>query len=142
MSHLLISNCPLFIGWRVTLSPRVSKLTSSCIPSIYNTLITQIPALTSTLGSSPSPADIDWAVHPGGAKILIDLVKKMNITDEHLRASWDIYRNHGNTASATIFSVLNRLRKKDLCEGREWVFGLAFGPGVSVESCVLRRCRE
>lgn len=69
----------------------------------------------------------------------------MSITPEHMRASYDTYINHGNSSSATIFSVLDRMRMKDMDElapgGRvkDFVVGCAFGPGIAVEMCVLKR---
>ena len=84
-------------------------------------------------------------MHPGGATILTNAEKEMDIMPEHMRASYDIYVNHGNSSSATIFSVLSRLREKDMDaiapEGRvrDYVVGCAFGPGISVEMCMLKR---
>ncbi|KAI0689873.1 thiolase-like protein [Cytidiella melzeri] len=123
-------------GWRANLTYRVPKLTSSSVPPIFASLSTRVPAL-----ANLSASDIDWAIHPGGAKVLIDICKIMGLTEEHCRASWDVYRSHGNTSGATIFSVLHRLRQEDMGPGRDLVLATAFGPGVSVETCVLRRCR-
>ncbi len=84
-------------------------------------------------------------MHPGGATILTGAEKTMAITPEHMRASYDTYMNHGNSSSATIFSVLDRLRHKDMdayAPGgrvRDYVVGCAFGPGITVEMCMLRR---
>lgn len=69
----------------------------------------------------------------------------MIITAEHMRASYDTYINHGNSSSATIFSVMDRMREKDMDElapggkVKEFVIGCAFGPGIAVEMCVLKR---
>lgn len=86
---------------------------------------------------SKDAADFDWALHPGGAKVLTSCQKTLGVSAEHLRASYDVYKNHGNSSSATVFSVLNRLR--EMGRGREHVVGCAFGPGVAVEMCVLRK---
>lgn len=89
--------------------------------------------------------DFDWAMHPGGATILTGAERVLSITPQHMRASYDIYINHGNTSSATIYSVMNRLREKKLDEHapdgrvRDYVVGCAFGPGISVEMCMLKR---
>ncbi len=61
----------------------------------------------------------------------------MKITEKHTRASWHIYKHHGNSSSATIFSVMDQLRK--MGEGKEYVVGCAFGPGISIEMCMLKR---
>ena len=63
--------------------------------------------------------------------------KLLNLTPDHLRASYDVYKNHGNSSSATLFSILDRLRQ--MGEGREHAVACAFGPGVTVEMCVLRK---
>ena len=60
----------------------------------------------------------------------------MKLSPEHLRASYEIYMNYGNSSSATIISVLNKLRES---EGKEKVVACAFGPGIALEMMVLRR---
>lgn len=69
----------------------------------------------------------------------------MTITPEHMRASYDTYINHGNSSSATIFSVMDRMRDKDMDElapdgkVKEFVVACAFGPGIAVEMGILKR---
>ena len=63
----------------------------------------------------------------------------MNLTAEHLRASYEIYMKYGNSSSATILSVLNKLRES---EGKEQVVACAFGPGIALEMMVMRRRKE
>ena len=71
--------------------------------------------------------------------------KALGLNPEHMRASYDTYINHGNSSSATIFSVMDRLRSKDMDAyapgGRvkEYVVACAFGPGIAVEMCMLKR---
>ena len=60
----------------------------------------------------------------------------MNLTPEHMRASYEVYMEYGNSSSATIMSVMDRLRKS---EGREDVIASAFGPGISLEMMILKR---
>jgi type III polyketide synthase len=87
-------------------------------------------------------------MHPGGATILTGAERALNISPEHMRASYDTYINHGNSSSATIFSVMDRMRSKEMDamapEGRvrEYIVGCAFGPGISVEMNMLRRNLE
>ncbi|KAH7097189.1 polyketide synthase [Auriculariales sp. MPI-PUGE-AT-0066] len=119
------------LGWKLVLSPRVPQLTAGVL---------DFPP-----GYSSSPADFDWAMHPGGLKIMTGAEKALGITAKHMRASYDTYKNHGNSSSATIFSVLDRLRQKDMDVGapderpRDYVVGCAFGPGITVEMCMLKR---
>ncbi|KAF4979550.1 hypothetical protein FZEAL_4254 [Fusarium zealandicum] len=129
-------------GWKVILTPRVPKLTGASVAPAFNHLKTSLPHLPQDYQKA---SDFDWAMHPGGATILSGAERAMDITPEHMRASYDTYINHGNSSSATIFSVMDRLRSKDMDamapDGRvrEYVVGCAFGPGISVEMCMLKR---
>lgn len=87
-----------------------------------------------------SPLDFDWALHPGGSTIITSVEKAMKLTPEHLRASYETYINHGNSSSATVFSVLDRLRK--MGAGKEHVVSCAFGPGIAIEMMLLKRNME
>lgn len=126
----------------MVLSPRVPKLASSVVTPSFNDLLSALPNLPSAY---QAPASFDWALHPGGSTILTGVEKVMGITPEHMRASYDTYINHGNSSSATIFSVLDRLRQKDmdaLAPGgkvKDYVVGCAFGPGIAIEMCMLKR---
>jgi type III polyketide synthase len=88
-------------------------------------------------GSHVTAADFDWALHPGGSTIITGVEQAMNLTPEHLRASYEIYVNYGNSSSATVMSVMDKLRK--MGEGKEKVVACAFGPGISLEMMILRR---
>ena len=133
------------LGWKVVLSPRVPKLTQAVLEPAYQALLASLPPSSLTVPPAASPAAFDWAMHPGGATILTGAERALAITPEHMRASYDTYMAHGNSSSATIFSVLDRLRHKDmdaLAPGgrpKEHVVGCAFGPGITVEMCMLRR---
>ena len=61
----------------------------------------------------------------------------MNLTQEHLRASYEIYVKYGNSSSATIMAVMDKLR--NMGEGKEHVVACAFGPGIALEMMILRR---
>ncbi|KAH7200089.1 thiolase-like protein [Fusarium oxysporum II5] len=130
------------VGWKVVLTPRVPKLTAASIGPAFNDLKASLPQLPPDYQKA---ADFDWAMHPGGATILSGAERAMDITPEHQRASYDTYINHGNSSSATIFSVMDRLRSKDMDamapDGRvrDYVVGCAFGPGITVEMCMLKR---
>ncbi|ERS99138.1 hypothetical protein HMPREF1624_04334 [Sporothrix schenckii ATCC 58251] len=131
------------VGWKVVLSPRVPKLAAEVLQPTFRDLVASVPDLPPTYQAA---ADFDWAMHPGGSTILSGAERAMGISPEHMRASYDTYINHGNSSSATIFSVLDRLREKDMdawAPGgkgpKEYIIGCAFGPGIAVESCILKR---
>ncbi|KAK4130946.1 polyketide synthase [Trichocladium antarcticum] len=138
------------LGWKVILSPAVPRLAASTLQPTFATLLD--PLRPSLPAAYRDPADFDWAMHPGGATILTGAERALGITPMHMRASYDTYVRRGNSSSATIISVLHRLREKDmdaLAPGpdanggggkpKEYVVGCAFGPGITVEMCMLKR---
>ncbi|KAJ7143863.1 chalcone synthase [Mycena epipterygia] len=125
-------------GWKEVISPQLPVLTSSNIPVLYNNLLSSLPA--STLSMLPtSPSDFDWPIHTGGTAFLNSAIKGMGIEREHLKASWEVYENHGNTSSSSVFSVLDLSRR---IQEREWVVTLGFGPGLVGEAALLRRIQR
>ncbi|KAF3338512.1 chalcone synthase [Carex littledalei] len=88
---------------------------------------------------------IFWVVHPGGVAILDGIEAKMKLNKEKLLASRNVLANYGNVQSATAMIVLDKMRKQSAKaqksttgEGLEWGVLLAFGPGMTVETIVLR----
>lgn len=85
----------------------------------------------------PAPVECDWALHAGGTAIIKGAQNAVGIPDEKLRASSNVYRNRGNTASVTVLAVLDKLR--NMGPGTEDVVMCSFGPGVTVEMALLKR---
>ena len=126
-------------GWKVVLTPRVPSMASAAVSPAFQDLIKSLPELHQD-GKVPTAADFDWALHPGGSTIITGVEQAMNLTQDHLRASYEIYVNYGNSSSATIMSVMDKLRS--MSEGREYVVACAFGPGISLEMMMLKRPRN
>ena len=123
-------------GWKVVLTPRVPAVTSAAVEPAFHNLIQAIPEFHAT-NQDPDAADFDWALHPGGSAIIEGVRLAMDLSYEHLRASYEVYVKYGNSSSATIMSVLDRLRY--MGDGREHVVACAFGPGIALEMMMLRR---
>lgn len=60
----------------------------------------------------------------------------MGLTPEHLRASYEIYMKHGNSSSAAVFAVINRLLK--MGEVKQYITSCAFGPGIAIEMMMFK----
>lgn len=85
-----------------------------------------------------------WAIHPGGRAILDKVEQSFRLEDKALDASRTILRNNGNMSSATILFVLDELLKRPPSQahtrkGRNITLAMAFGPGLSIETALLRR---
>lgn len=129
------------------ISPRVPSLTSKAVPNMYKKLLVaaagspdltpSLPFLSSEEPTSTPPSSLDWLIHPGGASILAKIEHSLELrSSDHTRASWEVYVKRGNTSSVSIGAVIERSRALG---GREGCVGVSFGPGVTVEGCLLRR---
>ncbi|XP_051215691.1 bisdemethoxycurcumin synthase [Lolium perenne] len=86
--------------------------------------------------------DLFWAVHPGSSAILdhIDMVLKLQ--PDKLAASRRVLSEYGNMFGVTIIFVLDELRRRHKEQQGaglpEWGVMITFGPGLTVETMVLR----
>jgi predicted naringenin-chalcone synthase len=79
-----------------------------------------------------------WCIHPGGKKIVDLIQKKLALTDAHTSYSRKILEQFGNMSSPTILFVLKEIMQEPLKIG-DTVFGVAFGPGLTMETFIARK---
>ncbi len=82
-----------------------------------------------------------WAVHPGGRSVLDRVEAGLDLPPDALAASRAVLRDFGNMSSATILFILASLLRDDAVGDGARVAGLAFGPGLTVESALMTRRR-
>jgi alpha-pyrone synthase len=83
-----------------------------------------------------------YAIHPGGRKILEVAEKCLGISTEQNHFSYEVLQNFGNMSSATVPFVLKNIWDNFQEKQKEEypILSLAFGPGLTVESALLRLC--
>ncbi len=117
-------------GFMMSLSPRVPATLRRRIDGVVAHLLAQ---------HGLSQADIThWIVHPGGPSILNAVARALELTPAQMALSWDVLRDHGNCSSATVLLILDRLLRSGQTKPGEWGVMLAFGPGLTLETCLLR----
>ncbi|MBA0623925.1 hypothetical protein Godav_009359 [Gossypium davidsonii] len=86
-----------------------------------------------------------YIVHPGGVAILNGIEEKLGLNKERLRASRHVLSEYGNMRGPSVIFVLDEMRKMSVLEGKattgeglEWGVLFGFGPGLTVETLVLR----
>jgi predicted naringenin-chalcone synthase len=79
-----------------------------------------------------------WAVHPGGRAILDRVEAEAGLFPGQLAAARAVLRDYGNMSSATLLFVLRELLERGETTPGDRVLGMAFGPGLTVESLLLR----
>jgi len=118
------------------LTKEVPGYTKEAVAPMYKKLL---PSFREKVGSDVDVVDFDWALHPGGEAIISGVQKSMDLSNDQLRASKEIYKTRGNSSSPTVLIVLDQLRK--MGNGRDYVVATSFGPGLAIEMAMLRRCR-
>jgi alkylresorcinol/alkylpyrone synthase len=84
------------------------------------------------------PPDV-WAVHPGGRSVLDRVEAGLELDADALAASRAVLRDYGNMSSVTILFILGSLLSDSAVHDGARVAGLAFGPGLTVESAMLTK---
>ncbi|MDX2377953.1 type III polyketide synthase [Microbacterium sp. LRZ72] len=94
-------------------------------------------ALAPLIERAGGPIDA-WAVHPGGRSILDRFETAMALEPAALQHSRAVLREFGNMSSATVLFILERMLRDDDVHDGDRVLGAAFGPGLTVESVLMR----
>lgn len=79
-----------------------------------------------------------WCIHPGGKKIVDLIQQKLLLTDADTAYSRKILEQYGNMSAPTILFVLKEIMEAPLQNG-DPIFGVAFGPGLTMETFVARK---
>jgi alkylresorcinol/alkylpyrone synthase len=84
----------------------------------------------------------EWFIHPGGAKILNNLMDHFGLSKDQCHYSWDILKEFGNMSSASLLFVLKSFlnAQKKLFQHNETVnmqkvkgLIIGIGPGLTIE---------
>ncbi len=118
-------------GFEMKLSAYVPKIIGNGISRFINNLKSQN-------GIANQKIDF-YAIHPGGKKILESIEGAMHLTKEDNKHAYQVLEKYGNMSSPTILFVLNLLVEnlKEV-ERDKNVLCLAFGPGLTLESMILK----
>ncbi|GAB4852908.1 Chitin synthase, class 2 [Ancistrocladus abbreviatus] len=88
-----------------------------------------------------------YITHLGGRAILDGVEKKLGLDKDKMKESRYVLSEYGNLTGACVLFILDEMRKRSVEEGRSTTgkgfdYGvlLGFGPGITVETIVLRSC--
>ncbi len=79
-----------------------------------------------------------WGLHPGGLKIMQHIERRLELDPDALQYSRTVLKNYGNMSSATILFVLDEIIRTGKPQPGDTAVLLAFGPGLTMESCLLK----
>ena len=112
-------------GFDMTLSGKVPATIVAGLPT----------CLPEILAGNDADTFRHWAVHPGGRTILDAVRDGAGIAEDALKSSRAVLRDFGNMSSATLMFVL----KDIMSQGQGRGCGMAFGPGLTVESMLFQQ---
>lgn len=117
-------------GFMMGLSPRVPVSLRRNIGGVVGELLAPHDLTTRDVAH--------WIIHPGGPAILDVIQRKLELSDEQMAENWAVLREHGNCSSATVLLILERLLRSGRPRRGEWGVMMAFGPGLTLETALLR----
>jgi len=79
-----------------------------------------------------------WILHSGGRKVIDRLQEDLGLQPEQVKHTKSILKNFGNMSSPTVIFVLNEIMQKEDPRPGDYGIMLALGPGLSVETALLR----
>uniref|UniRef100_A0A0E0P737 Chalcone synthase n=1 Tax=Oryza rufipogon TaxID=4529 RepID=A0A0E0P737_ORYRU len=86
-----------------------------------------------------------WLLHAGGRAVVDGVEERLGLGEGKLAVTREVMRQYGNTRSTTIFLAMEEMRRRSeergmatAGEGLEWGMLMAFGPGLTVETMLLR----
>ncbi len=124
------------MGWFIRDVGFEMKLTAE-VPQVIKSGISE---LTTRLLSKVSDHNIQhYAIHPGGRKILEVIEEELKILKEKNAASRHVLAEYGNMSSPTVLFVLKELLSEiNHTHHGENILSFAFGPGLTLESMLLK----
>lgn len=119
------------LGFEMKLSTYVPSIIKGGILKLTRSLLGKI---------SKNIHDIRFfAIHPGGRKILESIEEELGLDKCQNAPAYHVLKNYGNMSSPTILFVLQEIIRKLTPRDRgEHILSFAFGPGLTLESMVLK----
>ena len=113
-------------GFNMGLSPALPKYIDINLKSIVEIILANEGLALSDI--------TNWALHPGGPRILDACRNALSLSDEQVAISWQIYRDFGNMSSSTVGFILEKMRVE---KKHGYCVAIAFAPGVRLEVAIL-----
>ncbi|MCX2741248.1 type III polyketide synthase [Pontibacter anaerobius] len=118
-------------GFEMTLSSYVPDLIKKGIKQLTERLLQGLKTTASEIKL--------FAIHPGGRRILEVIEQELGMSRHDNRFAYQVLRDFGNMSSATVLFVLKELMQTlTPQEQNEPVLSFAFGPGLTLESMLLK----
>lgn len=114
---------------RIILSKDIRDMAGALAKTLINDLLTN---------SHLKRADIHhWILHSGGRKVIDNLKKELDLTEQQIQHSKTVLRCFGNMSSPTVLFVLQETLQRSMPRAGDRGIMLAMGPGLALEAALL-----
>ena len=118
-------------GFSMTLSNEVPEVIKRGIGSLTKKLLKKINLKVNEIEH--------YAIHPGGKRILQVIEEELGMNKEQNAGAYSVMKQYGNMSSPTVLFVLKDLLHKLTSDDVDAnVLSFAFGPGLTMESMLLK----
>lgn len=114
---------------------------SSYIPQMIESDIKNLLESALRVNGLDHQAISHWCIHPGGKKIVDLIQKELGLSQFDTEDTRTVLQDFGNMSAPTILFVLKRIMQKSIKE-KALVFGVAFGPGLTMETFLLEKSKK
>jgi len=123
---------PASDGFRMTLSREVPNHIRSNVAAVIEAFLAR---------QDLAIADVDvWAIHPGGPRVIESTAAALGVDDAvRARHSHAVLRDRGNMSSTTLPHIWDRIATDAEVPADALVCSVAFGPGLTVATNLLRK---
>jgi predicted naringenin-chalcone synthase len=119
------------LGFEMKLTTYVPSIIKTGIRKLTGTLLEKIHKHLSEVQF--------FAIHPGGRKILESIEEELGLQKEQNEPAYHVLKNYGNMSSPTVLFVLHEIIKKlREQDNGQYILSFAFGPGLTLESMLLK----
>ena len=125
------------MSWQISDNGFLMKL-SSYIPQLIQEDIAALVSRALEEAEITKEDITHWCLHPGGKKILDVIQNQLSLSVEDLSCSRHVLSKYGNMSSPTILFVLKEIMNSTYATPAN-VFGVAFGPGLTMETFIATR---
>jgi predicted naringenin-chalcone synthase len=119
------------LGFEMRLSSYIPEMIRSGIKTLTQALLDKVSRQLKNVSY--------FAIHPGGKRILEVIEEELGMNKDQNRYAYEVLKNFGNMSSPTVLFVLNEIctTLNGVDNGKE-ILSFAFGPGLTLESMILR----
>lgn len=121
-------------GMKMTLSKDVPNLVGKKINDFTHRWLNSI-----NQNSEKIIKEALFAVHPGGPKIIDQVVQQMGLAEEQVRGSRELLKDRGNMSSATLPHLWERVLNDDSVKPGTLIISYAFGPGLTICGSLMEK---